>query len=215
MKYQELFQCLKGVGDLDLSSLCLPVEGTAYGLFPINCQAGRIDDHTVRMLTEARNSNSASFLTYFTATTERTAGWLAGAVARDPSRILFSVSNIESNYHYGYMGLAYGDPAGIRIEGDAIVRFAEKSEPGLMRSAFLCLVNWAKLDLGIGDVWVRVLSDNPAVGFYKLCAFSRVKETTLYETRGRHGELVELSETPTVDCAGESSRTLVHMRYSP
>jgi hypothetical protein len=83
-----------------------------------------------------------------------------------------------------------------------------------MRSAFSCLVNWAKVDLGISEVWVRVLSDNPAVGFYELCGFSQVKETPLYETRGQHGELVELSEIPSVDSAGESSRTLVHMKHS-
>ena len=213
MRYQEVFQGLKGAGPLDLSSLCLPVEGTEFILTPINCSPEGIDGDVVVMLTEARNSNAASFLTYFIATPERTSRWIENSVGPDSARILFSLKNLRTGTLYGYMGLAYGDSNGDRIEGDAIVRFATESLPGLMRKAFLRLVNWVKSELGIREVWVRVLSDNPATEFYKSCGFVVDKIVPLFEVRGPNGELLELSESGTGDLV-LSPKTLCHMRYS-
>ncbi|MEA1051622.1 GNAT family N-acetyltransferase [Lamprobacter modestohalophilus] len=215
MNYQDLFQCLKGVGLFDLSSFVLPVPGTGYGLYPINCRAENIDADIVTMLTEARNSNLDSFLTFFTATPERTKKWLAEQVAPDSTRILFAVKDIQSNDLYGYMGLAYGDSDGSRIEGDAIVRYAEKTEPGLMRLAFLRLVEWVRFSLRIGEIWLRVLSDNPAISFYQRCGFVSVSEVPLYELKGSTGDIEALAESPDGDSSSVSSRTLAYMRYSP
>ncbi|MBK1621328.1 hypothetical protein CKO42_23515 [Lamprobacter modestohalophilus] len=215
MNYQILLQCLKGVGLFDLSSFILPVPGTGYGLYPIDCRAENIDPEILVMLTEARNSNRDSFLTFFTATPERTKKWLSEQVAADSTRILFAIKEIQSNELYGYMGLAYGNSDGSRIEGDAIVRHVNKTEPGLMRLAFLRLVDWAKVSLGIEQIWLRVLSDNPAVGFYQRCGFIPVSEVPLHEVKGSSGEIEALTESPDADNSSVSSRTLTYMRYSP
>jgi hypothetical protein len=214
MNYQDLFQCLKGVGKLDLSRLSLPVWGTKYALYPICCRTGDTDAAVISMLTAARNANVNSFLTFFTATNARTRQWLVNSVASDSSRILFALKDIYSNRLYGYMGLAYGDALGGRIEGDAIVRHSEQTEPGLMRTAFMQLVEWVRKDLGIQEVWIRVLSDNPALGFYRRCSFESISISPLYETRNSDGVIEALTECPSGD-AGLSSRTLVHMKYLP
>jgi len=214
LRYQDVFQCLKGVGSVDLSALVLPVRDFPYGLHPVNCREGRIDRSVVQMLTSARNMHADSFLTKFVATPARTELWLSQYVAADPTRILFTVRDFISGEFYGYMGLAYGDPTGSRIEGDAIVRFSDSLLPGLMKAAFIRMVEWASQDIGISEVWVRVLADNPAVAFYEACGFERTREAPLYENRGASGDLEELSEDPQVESWLLSDRALVYMRYS-
>ena len=214
MNYQDLFQCLKGVGKPDLSRLSLPVSGTKYALYPICCHAGKTDDAVISMLTAARNANANSFLTFFTATADRTRQWLVNSVASDSSRILFALKDIYSGRLYGYMGLAYGDALGSRIEGDAIVRYSEQTEPGLMRTAFMQLVEWVRKDLGIQEVWIRVLSDNPALGFYRRCSFESISVSPLYQTRNSDGVIKALTEFPG-GVAGLSSKTLIYMKYLP
>jgi RimJ/RimL family protein N-acetyltransferase len=214
MNYQDLFQCLKGVGKLDLSGLSLPVLGTRYALCPICCHAKNTDKSVIGMLTDARNANVNSFLTFFTATVDRTSQWLVDSVANDCSRVLFALRDIESGSLYGYMGLACGDVSGARIEGDAIVRHSEQTEPGLMQAAFMQLIGWAMKDLGIKEVWIRVLSDNPALRFYQRCNFVPFSEAPLYEFRNIDNEIEALTEYPDSKCR-LSSRTLVYMKYLP
>lgn len=215
MNYQDLFQCLKGVGTLDLSSFVLPINNTGYVLKPINCRARDIDTDIIDMLVNARNANANSFLTFFTATPEKTKNWLVGPVAYDSTRILFALKEMQSKSLYGYMGLAYGTPNGKRIEGDAIVRYKEQTKPGLMRLAFLQLVEWARNSIGIDEIWVRVLSDNPAIDFYKRCNFVIVFEVPLYEARRLSGELEELSELRNEKKLSLSKRKLTYMKYLP
>jgi RimJ/RimL family protein N-acetyltransferase len=212
MNYQDLFQCLKGVGKFDLSGLSLPVQGTEYALYPVSCNADSIDEDIVDMLTTARNANTNSFLTFFIATNDRTREWLANSVAADSTRILFALKRLDTGSLYGYMGLAYGDAAGTRIEGDAIVRYSEQAEPGLMRTAFVQLVEWVRKGLGISEIWIRVLSDNPAVGFYQRCGFSLLSNAPLYETTNSTGEVEALTESSSENTR-PSSRSLAYMKY--
>jgi hypothetical protein len=215
MNCQDIFQCLKGVGQIDLSDLVLPISGTQYALYPVDCRVGYADAHVIDMLTKARNANPNSFLTFFSATPERTRSWLAQQVATDRSRILFALKDTTLNKLYGYMGLAYGDTNCNKIEGDAIVRYGDKAVPGLMRLAFLSLVQWTFKSLGIREVWVRVLSDNPAVAFYKRCNFVALSESILYEVRNSEGVLEALTEIPSRHDLPVSRRTIIYMKYSP
>lgn len=212
MNYQDLFQCLKGMGKFDLSGFSLPVQGTQYALYPVSCNADSINEDIVDMLTAARNANTNSFLTFFNATNDRTRAWLVNSVAADSTRILFALKSLDAGKLYGYMGLAYGDAAGTRIEGDAIVRYSEQTEPGLMRTAFVQLVEWVRKGLGINEIWIRVLSDNPAVGFYHRCGFSLISNAPLHETMNSAGELEALSESSSQN-SKPSSRSLAYMKY--
>jgi hypothetical protein len=96
MDYKELFQSLKGVGQINLSDFVLLIPNFEYALYPINCNPSKIDLDIVKMLTDARNSNVNSFLTFFKATLEQTSDWLTSSVAKDNTRILFSIRNIYS-----------------------------------------------------------------------------------------------------------------------
>ena len=214
MKYQDLFQCLKGVGKIDLSDFSLPVPGGKYLLSPINCRLEESDRRIVEMLTASRNANTDRFLTFFDATPERTRDWLCNSVANDETRILFVLKEIETGALCGYMGLAYGDDRGERIEGDAIVKFASKTQPGFMRKAFTVLVEWASGCLGFKEVWVRVLSDNPAIAFYEKCHFIRVRDVQLYEVMNSQKVVQELTERSNEGLL-PSSRRLTHMKYQP
>lgn len=211
MKYQDIFQGLKGIGPIDLSDLVLEVEGTNYVLQPVNCCS--VDLEVAQLLTAARNENANSFLTFFEATQDRTTKWLLDSVSADDSRLLFVLKNTKTRELYGYMGLAYGDNAGQRIEGDAIVRYSRLIEPGLMKAAFLRLIGWTKNALGFDLICLRVLSDNPAINFYRKCGFQVVSEVSLYEVKDSAGKIVELTELPRRSGLRLSSRKLTHLKY--
>jgi hypothetical protein len=214
MNYKELFQSLKGVGQSNLSDLVLLIPNLEYALYPINCDPNKIDSDIVKMLTDARNSNANSFLTFFKATPEQTSDWLTSSVAKDNTRILFTIKNIYSKNLYGYMGLAYGDDAGKRIEGDAIVRFEKQSIPGLMKKAFSRLIEWTYTSVGIQDVWVRILSDNSAISFYEKCNFVKHSVAPLYEVKNKFKKIEQLVEKPNKN-SKISSRTITYMKYKP
>lgn len=214
MNYCDVFQCMKGVGEFNLSSWIMPVLGTDYVLEPICCRSGMLDVDVINMLTNGRNANVDNFLNHFKATQERTRDWLKSVVANDRTRILFSLKNIYSNELYGYMGLAYGNEDHSSIECDAIVRYTEKVERGLMRLAFTQLVKWVYNDLSVKSIWVRVFSDNAAVGFYESCSFVIKTEKKLFCVLDESGDLVRFTDTAE-EMVVESSRSLLYMKYTP
>jgi hypothetical protein len=111
------------------------------------------------------------------------------------------------------MGLAFGTEDGKSIEGDAIVRYTQVQKPGLMKKAFTKLVNWIHDEIGIEQVWVRVLSDNPAVAFYQKCDFTCLYEKPLFEVRNELGQIIELTEENYKENHSLSSRTLTYMLF--
>lgn len=211
--YRDHFQSLKGVaGDLPQANP-ITIEGFPYQLIPVNCHESQIDDAVVELLTHARNLNLDAFLTRFNATNERTRNWLINTIGPDSTRILFLLKHSETKETYGYMGLAYGDKEGNYIEADAIVRTSDKQVKGLMRASLVSLINWVTDQLKVKQVWVRVLSDNPALKFYKECGFSEIKRAALFQIRDENNHLTALSETPNQTDPPRSSSTLVYMKY--
>jgi RimJ/RimL family protein N-acetyltransferase len=212
--YQDIFQFLKGVSLSSKVGLVIPIPKTAYVLFPINCHEATIDEKIVTMLTVARNDNVESFLTYFTATNERTASWLINTVSRDKARILFSIKHYFTGELYGYMGLAYGNLSGTYIEADAIVRYTYKPIHGLMKKAFTTLIDWVQFDIGISNVWIRVLADNSAIHFYEKCGFRIEKLKDLFMVLDNQQQLVELKEDSESGSLQKSHRCLAYMTNS-
>lgn len=210
---QRLFSDLKGVGQTGLRGFVLPVHGTGHALEPVNCSQDHIDASVVELLTQARNANAQSFLTIFEATPERTRNWLVRLVAEDPSRILFVVRNQETGGFYGYMGLAYGNDDGTYIEADAIVRTESVAVRGLMKQVFEKMIGWVYYDLGIKEIWVRVLSDNPAIKFYEACGFVTHEIRQLFEIRDDSGDISALIVDSASGIRDLSHRTLTCMKY--
>jgi hypothetical protein len=210
----EVFQFLKGVLYPRLSSFSLNLGRTGYGLFPISCVESELDNATVTMLTEGRNANPQSFLTFFTATNKRTRNWLVNEIGPDPNRILFSIKSYETDRLYGYAGLIANGMEHDYIEADAIVRYQSQKIKGMMSSALSKLMSWSLNDLKRKEVFVRVLSDNPALDFYKACGFRETKKSVLFEEFDPEGCLVALREDCRSGTLKPSMRTLSHLIFN-
>ena len=211
--YQDIFQALKGISQKEHENFTLCVDGFPHVLVPVKCREGGVTDELLKLLTCARNENKLAFLTRFCATTERTKAWLTDIVGPDTSRILFVIKNPTNQEIYGYMGLAYGKSDGTYIEADAIVRTSDVKISGLMKAALLSMIRWANKELGIADIWVRVLSDNPAIAFYKSCGFKESHRVHLFETSDKINACVSLSEARVATLSKLIDITLVYMRH--
>lgn len=178
MKGKELVRLLKDASGLPGPQLLLKVDGFGdYFLRPVATKRNLQNSLYVSCLTTWRNRYVESFLSEFTATDEKTATWLNEVIHMDNSRILFMIENMQQD-PIGYMGLAYIDWVQSYGEADAIVK--GKSVPkGLMSAALKTLLNWAKGQLMIETLGVRVLSDNPALRFYRKLGFVETRRVPL------------------------------------
>jgi RimJ/RimL family protein N-acetyltransferase len=162
-------------------------------------------DEDVVLLTEWRNRFVTAFLNEFECDVARTRRWLRDFVGPDQTRILFMLDS-PAGGTFGYMGLAYIDWDRSYGEADAIVRGRDVRK-GLMADAIQTLLGWARGQLHLREIGVRVLSDNPALDFYKRVGFREVKRVPLRRTTvGADIRWVE------DEAAAASSRHLVHMR---
>ena len=146
-------------------------------LRPVSIDNSQTNINDVTVLTEGRNLYRHSFLTEFKATNEQTSEWLKNAVLPDSSRILFMLDTM-SGRTIGYMGLAYINWEKNYGEADAIVKIMG-AEKGLMTMALKTMIEWARKELGLREIGVRVLSDNPAIEFYRKCGFKITKKVPL------------------------------------
>ena len=178
---KDLLGQVKQTAGLPNSQLILPINGFEdYFLRPVATERDLQNSSDVSCFTYWRNRFVNSFLTEFVATEERTATWLAETVHPDDSKILFMIENTQQD-RIGYMGLAYIDWANAYGEADAIVK-GENAPKGLMSAALKTLLNWAKYQLGLETIGVRVLSDNPALTFYKKLGFEETARIPLKMT---------------------------------
>ena len=166
-----------------------------------------LDPIDVACLTSWRNKFNKSFLTEFTATNDRTRRWLTDVVHTDDGRILFMIED-ECQQQVGYMGLAYIDWNRSYVEADAIVSGGETPK-GMMAAALRMLLRWATGPLGLTEVAVRVLSDNPALVFYEKLGFNEIKRIPL--KRVITGDVVSWIEDETLK---NPERYLVHHLWS-
>jgi RimJ/RimL family protein N-acetyltransferase len=202
---RNLLSSLKiAAGSTSRAALVIPVGSppTAF-LRPIATCAARLRQEDVVDLTDWRNRFVTSFLTEFTATPDRTASWLVNVVGPNESKILFMVDLLDGTT-VGHIGIDFIDWAKGYAEADAIVRGREAPR-GLMRDALLTAIAWAKDQLGLTSIGVRVKSDNPALHFYSKMGFVEVKRIPLRRIAGP--ELTRLVE----DTDAKGDICLVHM----
>ncbi len=175
-------------------------------LRPVATRQDRLKGSDIGALTEWRNRFVTSFLTEFHATEERTAKWLVNVVGPNPNKILFMVDAVEGGT-FGYMGLDFIDWMKGTGEADAIVR-GESAPRGAMATVLTALILWARNELELDEISVRVRSDNPAVQFFEKVGFQEFKRVPLirHDTQdGVHWKEVESSES--------ISPSLVYLRY--
>jgi len=191
-------------------SLGLPVGNPAFALLrPVGVREGQVHAADVKALTEWRNRFPQAFLTEFEATEARTQAWLTGTVAEDDGKILFMADALDRRT-FGYLGLDAIDWDRGTGEADAVVRGGE-APAGAMALGLTALLRWARGTLGLQDLTVRVLADNPALAFYERTGFVEEHRVPLRrEERGpREVAWVEDASLTT------PQRSLVHLRWVP
>ncbi len=175
---KDLLRRLKNVAGAQGPQLGLKIPGyEGHFLRPIATKREHLDPADIACLTNWRNRHVGAFLTEFTATYERTSRWLSDVVHNDDSRILFMIEGAQGE-RVGYMGIAYIDWERSYVEADAIVS-GGGTPKGLMSAALRVLLHWAMGQLGLKVVAVRVLSDNPALDFYKKLCFKETQRIPL------------------------------------
>ncbi len=204
---RELLQSLKrGAGSPPFSSILNVGTPPFCVLRPVATRVDRLDARDVRCLTAWRNRFVSSFLTEFVATEEQTVRWLVEQVGKDDSRILFMVDDLKG-VPFGYMGIAFIDWPGEYGEADAIVRGGDAPR-GAMSQALLSLLEWARGELRLKDIGVRVRSDNPALKFYLNLGFQERLRVPLQRTT-----LPDRIVWSEAHALAASEKSLVHMRW--
>jgi RimJ/RimL family protein N-acetyltransferase len=207
MSGEVLLRALKDVTRAGAPSLVLPVGEPLRALLrPIATVPGALDAEDVRLLTEWRNRHVQRFLTEFVATEARTAAWLAGTIHANGSKMLFMLDAPDGT-RLGHLGIGFIDWHGGYGEADAIVS-GGASPPGLMKLALQTLLRWAREQLGLAHLAVRVRSDNPALEFYRRVGFVEYRRMPLVAER-LIDSVVWHEVLPHID----SPVSLVHMRY--
>jgi len=180
---RDLLTALKASPAQEGTGLCVPVGSPIRALLrPVASREGEIRAGDVARLTDWRNRFVTAFLTEFLADYERTEHWLAQTVYPDATRALFMVDEMDGRT-VGYMGLASIDWDSGSFEADSIVRGATAPR-GLMGESLQVMLRWAKSQLGLTDAWLRVRSDNTAIGFYERIGFAQIDRAPLR----RHAE---------------------------
>jgi RimJ/RimL family protein N-acetyltransferase len=176
-------------------------------LRPVPARTEWIRSSDVAALTAWRNRFARAFLTEFAATEARTLRWLTETVAEDEGKILF-MADAPDGRTFGYLGLDAIDWERRLGEADAIVR-GEPAPPGTMAASLTALLRWAREGLGLRDLWVRVLSDNPALQFYGRVGFEERRRVPLRREETAAGEFAWV-EAPALP---GSERSLVYLQW--
>jgi RimJ/RimL family protein N-acetyltransferase len=156
-------------------------SGARISLRPLQARPELLPEQDIDVLCRWRNLYPRSFLTELRATPAGTAHYATEVIGEAPDRILFFVE-AEDAKPFGHVGLDHIDPDRSYAELDNIVR-GETGPAGGMRAAVEALSQWARDQLGIEDLWVHVLGDNPAVGFYEHLGFQPVRVVALRRVR--------------------------------
>jgi RimJ/RimL family protein N-acetyltransferase len=173
-----LVRALKSTAGGPGPALSIPVGHPVVALLrPVATLPDRLPASDVRLITLWRNRHRTAFLTEFTATIRRTGDWLSGTVGPDESRILFMLDDLEGR-PFGHVGLAGIDWELGTAEIDSVVR-GEPGARGAMSQSLHSLAAWASNALGIGALYLRVRSDNPAVAYYASIGFSERRRAGL------------------------------------
>lgn len=119
----------------------------------------------VELLTRWRAEHQRAFASRFNVTIEGTQRWLRDRVIGDPARVLFLIRD-AADLPVGHVGMIMHTSPRSSAEVDAVLR-GERAVAGTMASALRAMENWARTELGMADIWLRVLASNRrALHFY-------------------------------------------------
>jgi RimJ/RimL family protein N-acetyltransferase len=155
----------------EASSASIPVGVPPHSfLRPVPTSESGLRDDDVELLTIWRRMYADAFLSRFEVSRERTAAWLIRTVDRDARRRIYMVED-AGHRSYGTVGMARIDPRERHFELDGVMRGRPAPCDRAMSQAILALISWSARELGMAEVRVRVLADNPALAFYRRLGF--------------------------------------------
>jgi RimJ/RimL family protein N-acetyltransferase len=146
----------------------------------------------IRLLARWRERANPYFPAQFPVTEVGTQRWVVKQLLEVPDRILFWVRAIDGRAmgHVGLFRFDWDDPS---VEIDNIVRGEDGVFPGLIYHSLQALLGWTYEVLGVGAVFLRVLSDNArAVQLYTRCGFYETLRVPL--VREQDGDVVRWVE---------------------
>jgi len=189
MEYKEYIKCIlttfKGVNFKIGVTIPIKENDKMHGwLSPVQ------DDDFASYIMEWREENPIGFANRFEGTIEKTKNWINNILLPREDRILFYIFD----YTYcaapmGHIGFSSFDFEKKTAEIDNVVRgrkkdgfLKEEFHKGLMSLATKTLINWGKQSLGLQDIYLKVLSDNPhAVTFYERLGFKEQNRIPLFK----------------------------------
>ncbi|OLP58249.1 hypothetical protein BJF93_06430 [Xaviernesmea oryzae] len=177
------------------TTLALPLktsDGQEIGRLVPLTRAHLDDAHVIGKLTDWRNTNKDAFFTQFTATPERTRGWLDKVVFASTTQLIFLIIAEDGALigHFGFKDLTQDD-----VLLDNAMRGERGGHPKLLQIAGETLINWlfeaAKVRRVIGTVLttnVPAIMMNRAMGFGLWEKYPLEKSVQNGETRWIEGE---------------------------
>ncbi len=143
------------------------------------------DTDIIDKMTNWRNKNSASFLTKFTATPERTERWLKTSILSSKNRLILLIYlKIKTDTYscdklIGHLG--FFDLTDISAEGDAIIRGEHGGGRDFIKYAALAQMNWFYTQFRPRSLTCRILSNNEsAINMTLSIGYKIEKEVNVY-----------------------------------
>lgn len=132
-------------------------------------------DEEVKLVADWREAEREWFPSVFSYNLEGTRMWMEKHVHENPERIIFLLRDPEGT-PWGHAGLStfkWGEPLSCEI--DAVVRGRKDVATGMMTPVVSRLLRWAKEDLLIPRIELRVFSENErAIRLYERTGFEHL-----------------------------------------
>lgn len=171
-------------------SATLPMEN-GRKLVAINADSLK-DDKQIELLTKWRKENQHAFPSQFNVTFEGTKNWTDKQLLQLKDRILF-FANDEKNQPIGHVGLFRFDYQKKACELDNIIRGVNGEAKGIMTSACKTIIDFAKKELGMKEIYLRVFSDNEsALKLYENLGFKEILRVPL--RKEQNGDVISWKE---------------------
>lgn len=163
--------------------LVLPVH--VDGILVSQMRIPILDDLHIQCVADWREQHKHWYPTVFPYNLEGTRAWMTKQVIENPERILFFLWTPEGE-PWGHLGLAtFRFENGAFCEIDAVMRGRENIAKGMMTPAVRALIHWARSDVGIGRIGLRVFADNMrAIKLYERLGFTHGKKIPLMFEKG-------------------------------
>lgn len=126
-----------------------------------------------------RNAHREAFFTWTEVTEEGTRRWLADSYASSDTDVIFMVENADRE-PFGQLALYGFDFDASSCELGRVLRGSASGASGAMTLATEALLSWARSELALKTVFLKVFDDNVnAIALYERCGFVAAVRTPL------------------------------------